>query len=225
MAVATTVAPKTSTWMFFCEGTSLNGYSRDMTTRGPYPKGVQRRREILDRALEVFAEKGFESTSLRAIGEAIGVSHAALSHYFESREALLVEVLRERDLQGAEAIADIDGVLERTTVIAEHNKNVPGLVGLHTVMMASAVEPGHEVATEFFTDRFERGRESTRAALEHDLAERGIAPGVDLDDLASLIMAASDGLQVQWLLDDRIDIPRILALIERIVVPARTDGA
>ena len=47
-------------------------------SRGRYPKGVKRRQEILDRAIEVFAEVGFEGSSLRAVGEAIGVSHAAL---------------------------------------------------------------------------------------------------------------------------------------------------
>src|SRR3954453_3955858 len=62
------------------------------TRRGAYDKGVRRRREILDRAIEVFAERGAEGTSLRAIGQAIGVSHAALKHYFASREELLIAV-------------------------------------------------------------------------------------------------------------------------------------
>src|SRR5690349_11618012 len=68
-------------------------------SRGPYPKGVRRRQEILDRAIEVFAEAGFEGASLRAVGEAIGVSHAALRRYFDTREELFLEVLREKDRQ------------------------------------------------------------------------------------------------------------------------------
>ena len=68
-------------------------------SRGRYPKGVRRRQEILDRTIEVFAEVGFEGASLRAVGEAIGVTHAALRRYFDTREELFLEVLREKDRQ------------------------------------------------------------------------------------------------------------------------------
>ncbi|MGO1855018.1 MAG: helix-turn-helix domain-containing protein, partial [Microbacterium sp.] len=60
--------------------------------QGAHAKGVARRQEILDRAIDVFRERGADGTSLRRIAEAIGVSHAALLHYFDSREQLLVAV-------------------------------------------------------------------------------------------------------------------------------------
>ena len=59
---------------------------------GSYSKGIARRQEILDRAIEVFRERGADGTSLRRIAEAIGISHGALLHYFSSREELLVAV-------------------------------------------------------------------------------------------------------------------------------------
>ena len=72
--------------------------------RGSQPKGVARRQEILDRAIEVFRERGAHGTSLRKIAEAIGVSHAALLHYFDSRDgsegtlALITEATLTIDL-------------------------------------------------------------------------------------------------------------------------------
>ena len=69
--------------------------SEPTRARGSYPKGVARRQEILDRAIAVFAQRGSERTSLRAIARDVGVTHAALSHYFGSLEELLVEVYRE----------------------------------------------------------------------------------------------------------------------------------
>ena len=45
---------------------------------GAYEKGVARRQEILDRAIEVFRQRGADGTSLRRIAGAIGVSHGAL---------------------------------------------------------------------------------------------------------------------------------------------------
>ena len=53
---------------------------------GSYSKGIARRQEILDRAIEVFRQRGADGTSLRRIAQAIGVSHGALLHYFSSRE-------------------------------------------------------------------------------------------------------------------------------------------
>jgi len=57
---------------------------------------VRRRQQILQSAIALFAQQGVDSASLRTVGEAIGVSHAALRHYFSSRDELLVEVYRPR---------------------------------------------------------------------------------------------------------------------------------
>ena len=80
--------------------------ARGIGRQGSYSKGIARRREILDRAIEVFRDRGADGTSLRRIAEAIGVSHGALLHYFSSREELLVAVYehaeRRRDLDRLE---------------------------------------------------------------------------------------------------------------------------
>jgi AcrR family transcriptional regulator len=50
---------------------------------------VGNRREIILRAaMDLFAEKGFESSSLRAIAARSGVTHATVLHYYPSKEAL-----------------------------------------------------------------------------------------------------------------------------------------
>src|SRR5690349_6170563 len=103
--------------------------SPEIARRGAYDKGVRRRREILDRAIEVFAERGAEGTSLRAIGAAIGVSHAALKHYFASREELLIEVYRvaeDRSVVEDPVPADASAV-GLMTHAARRNHGVPGL--------------------------------------------------------------------------------------------------
>ena len=52
----------------------------------------QRRASILSAAAELFVQAGLEGTSLSAIARASGVSKANLYRYFESREAILLEV-------------------------------------------------------------------------------------------------------------------------------------
>ncbi|NKF33320.1 helix-turn-helix transcriptional regulator, partial [Pseudomonas sp. BGM005] len=49
-----------------------------MARRGSYAKGVARREEILESALDVIATKGYQSASLKQIAEVVGVTPAAL---------------------------------------------------------------------------------------------------------------------------------------------------
>lgn len=186
-------------------------------SRGPYRKGVERRQEILDRTLDVVASRGIDGTSFRAVGEAIGVSHAALRHYFSSREDLLVEVLRERDRASDRALGDTDGVFARLTVVADRNVREPSLVTLYTTLLGASVEPGNETARDFFTARFEHARDDLVTQLREELAASGRHTDADLDQVASLIIAAFDGLQVQWLLDRDVDISGTLRLLERVL--------
>ncbi|MCJ1714724.1 TetR/AcrR family transcriptional regulator [Microbacterium sp. M1A1_1b] len=185
--------------------------------RGPYAKGVQRRQEILDQTLEVIESRGIDGASLRAIGEAIGVSHAALRHYFSSREALLVEVLRQRDQESVRAVEHLPGVFDRLTASANDNVREPALVTLYTTLLGASVESGNETARDFFSARFEQARTDFATLLRDELAASGRHSDADLDQVASLIIAAFDGLQVQWLLDRRIDIAGTLRLLERVL--------
>ena len=49
----------------------------------------ERRHQLIDTALALFAEKGFESTTIKDLAEAAGVAQGLFYHYFESKEALL----------------------------------------------------------------------------------------------------------------------------------------
>lgn len=55
----------------------------------PETKGERTRAHILDTALRLFREHGFEDTSMRGIAEEAGVSVGNAYHYFESKEHLV----------------------------------------------------------------------------------------------------------------------------------------
>lgn len=54
----------------------------------------QRRQEILDTAATMFAERGYDGTSIADIAQRCGVSKALLYHYYTSKDALLYDMLR-----------------------------------------------------------------------------------------------------------------------------------
>lgn len=190
--------------------------------RGAYAKGIARRQEILDRAIEVFAERGADRTSLRAIAREVGVTHAALTHYFGSLEELLVAVYRESNSPAHrhEVVPEDATPVERMIESARTNREVPGLVQLYSTLVASALETGHPVAREFATARFA----DLRARLADEIRqqqERGrLRADADPDAVAALVVAASDGLQTQWLLDEAAPQHEALTLLDRLLRPA-----
>lgn len=191
--------------------------------RGAYAKGIARRQEILDRAIEVFAARGADRTSLRSIASAVGVTHAALTHYFGSLEELLVAVYRESTAparQHPDALPADATPVERMIESARTNREVPGLVQLYSMLVATALEEGHPAAREFATTRFARLR-TDMAALVREQQDTGrMRDDVDAEAVAALVVAASDGLQTQWLLDDSAPQHEALALLDRLLRPA-----
>lgn len=53
-----------------------------------------RRREILDRSLDLFIRRGYAGTSTREISRALGISSGLLFHYYETKEQLYLEHLK-----------------------------------------------------------------------------------------------------------------------------------
>ena len=187
--------------------------------RRSYPKGVRRRRQILESAIALFAQRGVDRASLRTVGEAIGMSHTALRHYFSSRDELLVEVYRTHEALTFEDVpaAPVTAVGEMVRA-AERNRSIPGLVELYASLTTDALQEQHAVTREFVRDRFRGLRETLAARIEAGQRAGSIAADIDPRDAAALVIAASDGLQIQWLLDpDAVDVGRSLSLLERLL--------
>jgi AcrR family transcriptional regulator len=55
-------------------------------------------------ALRLFAEKGYDATSMREIAEQLGITKPALYYHFDSKEAILRELLGELHDQVAELV-------------------------------------------------------------------------------------------------------------------------
>ncbi|MGW9585981.1 TetR/AcrR family transcriptional regulator [Microbacterium sp. NPDC055455] len=201
----------------------MSGDEHQPAPRGSYAKGVARRQEILDRAIEVFAQRGSDRTSLRAIAEEVGVTHAALKHYFGSLEELLVAVYQESERRGDdEPSADQDETpVEALRRWTESNREVQGLVQLYSTLVATALEQGHPAAREFATSRFARVRADMARRVRHSQEAGRIRADVAPEAVAALVIAASDGLQTQWLLDASAPQDAALALLDQLLAAPR----
>jgi AcrR family transcriptional regulator len=86
-------------------------------TRRLTPRGIQRRDQLIAYAATCFAEQGYHPTSVADIVEGLGVGKGVFYWYFDSKEQLFLEILRDaqRGLRRAQqqAITDVDDPTER----------------------------------------------------------------------------------------------------------------
>lgn len=192
--------------------------------RGPGrpPGGGQDTRErILAEALRLFAGGGFRGTSLAEIGRAAGVTKATVLHHFASKEALFIELLRRRDAgdgtlaatSGTPAVTP--GILAATAGtrsriptprefadawigLVARNETTPDLVALYASMSVGALDAAHP-AHAWIREHWEGAIAGIVRVLEEGKAAGLVREDAPSPLLARLIVAAADGVQLQWL--------------------------
>ncbi|MEV6171556.1 TetR/AcrR family transcriptional regulator [Streptomyces sp. NPDC051954] len=201
------------------------------TPRGPYAKSSAKRQQILDAALAAYAEAGSRKVSVRDIAQRVGMTDAGVLHHFGSREALLTAVLEARDAAAQAKYGDPHADPSAGLHIVADNASTPGLVKLFVDVAAAAAEPGHP-AHDWFIDRYADYRGSLADQISDGLAHPpaggvdGPSPSpIDPEWAARILVAAVDGLQLQWLLEPGIDMAADLAALRDVLVSAlRADG-
>ena len=114
----------------------------------PVMERVGTRERILDVALDLFIEKGFDKTSLREIAEQLGVTKAALYYHFASKEDILMALhlrLHEFGFEALSQLGDeptvkgwaealdkiIDQMLAHRKIFLLHQRNEAAFEALH----------------------------------------------------------------------------------------------
>ena len=195
-------------------------------TRRPRQATAERRAEILRAAAHTFGSKGYKTGSLAEVAEQVGITHAGVLHHFGSKEQLLVEVLEYRD---KEDVRDLEGqhipggieLFRHLVRTARMNAERRGIVQGYTVLTGESVTENHP-ARGWVTNRFS----ILRGEIADAIGEVG-GPGVDretAEQAASAIIGVMDGLQVQWLLDDSVDLAESTAFAIEAILAAALAG-
>lgn len=190
-------------------------------------KRVRRDRteEILNTATKLLAEYGFKGATLARVAEEVGLTEPGVLHYFPSKVHLLQGVLEYHEQKEIERYSEVVGnqkkrpaeLLKLLEELVTENEKIPGLIQLFTVLVSESIRNNHP-SHDYFVERYRHGR---KMYIEQffKLLETDIRSDVDLNELATLIMAVMDGLQIQWLLDPRnVDMVASFKLFSKIVV-------
>ncbi len=198
---------------------------------------LERKTQILDAALRVFARKGFHKARMDDIAKKAGLSKGLLYWYFESKDALilaLVKLLFEPDLRELERLlAEKDRpVPERLEELAR--SSLSALLPFHDLMpivyeyYAQATRPGPiQKAVQRYYQRY---RELLAKLLAEGVARGELRPDLDPEQTALSLMALVEGMVLMWVVGpERKDIQNRWDSVARQVLdcllPVRTtDG-
>jgi AcrR family transcriptional regulator len=174
---------------------------------GLYSKGIAKRAHILKAALVVLGREGQAGASLRAIAREAGVSLAGLMHYFDSRDHLLTEILRQYDAEWERLYreaghADPGELLAQAMTLNEAEPARPRLYLYLTVEAANS--PKHP-ASAYLAERYKRILAGIGDYIRDQQELGSIHPAIDADYVASAVFAAAEGIQMQWLHDPTVD--------------------
>lgn len=181
-----------------------------MAARGQYAKGIAKRAEILDTALDVIARDGYSGATVKQLADAVGLSQNGLLHYFGSKDALFLEIIRHHTNAVGAAVDPehtdfTQDVTARILGAVEENIAAAGRSQLFLSVTTAATGADH-VAHAFITQWYETFRAVGTETLRK-LQEVGRFPAHgDPAAAAALIVSAYDGLQLQWLYDRSIDV-------------------
>jgi AcrR family transcriptional regulator len=162
--------------------------------------GGARRSEILETAATLFASKGLR-TSLREIADACGILPGSLYHHFESKEAIIVELIEryhaDLDVVAAEALAELpqpgpESIRQRIVTLTSA---IAACAGRHrAAVLLTFYEPRSGAGDDLVrvTRRTPMAIEKAMLELLRLGRESGyIRPGVDLEALADRFCTTS----------------------------------
>lgn len=169
---------------------------------------------LLDAALKLISERGYDRTSLQAIGDAAGYSRGLVSHRFGSKEGLLWAVLKrmlshwgtERLGSRLEGTVGIEALHVVVEALRRSMRDAPEKLRAFYALLFESLGP-LEALRPHIAEFHRRQRERVAGWIAAGVRAGTVRPDVDVDTQAALFLSAIRGAAYQWLIDpEHVDI-------------------
>lgn len=167
-------------------------------------QGVEdKRRQLLEAAVRVFAKKGYHASRVGDIAEEAGVAHGLLYHYFRSKDQVLEAVFHEN---WSVLLARIASVEETDEPAADQLRHIAAIVLRTWLHLPDVVR----VVIREFGRSPELAERIGELAQPIDVFERVIARGIERGEFrkgidprvaATVVYGSIDELLTAWVLD------------------------
>jgi AcrR family transcriptional regulator len=161
-----------------------------------------KRRQVLDAAVRVFARKGFHASRVGDIAEEAGVAHGLLYHYFKSKDQVLEAVFHEN---WSILVARISSVEETDEPAADQIRHIAAIVLRTWLHLPDVVR----VVIQEFGRSQELSERIGELTLPIDVLERVITRGIERGEFrqdvdpafaATVVYGSIDELLTAWVL-------------------------
>ncbi|MEM8714821.1 MAG: TetR/AcrR family transcriptional regulator [Cyanobacteria bacterium P01_G01_bin.4] len=197
------------TWVWWRQTVGIQARMPKIVDRDRY------RKELLDKAFDVFAAKGYGATTMQVLAKGIGVSTGTLYHYFGSKQELFEQLVAE--VASQDIVAATADIATRLT-LKERVKGVFEFLAANEEFYLKQC-----LLYVSFCHQQDLADSSTRIALKHsyDRYHQAILDSIQVSDrrLAEYLLCIMDGLIVQRLYHPDIisfdeQIPLVIQLLE-----------
>jgi AcrR family transcriptional regulator len=185
-------------------------------------KGEQTRAQILDTALELFRERGYEETTMRAIAEAAGLSVGNAYYYFRAKEHLVqafYERSHEEHLEACREILESEKDFS-ARLLGVMRKKIDTAMPYHRlsgVLFRTAADPRNTLNPFSEESRPLRERSTALFAEVLEGSNLKISHKALKAELPNLLWMYHMGMVLFWIHDDSPGCVRTYRLIDRTV--------
>jgi TetR/AcrR family transcriptional regulator, fatty acid metabolism regulator protein len=165
--------------------------------------GEDKRRQLLDAAVRVFARKGYHASRVGDIAEEAGVAHGLLYHYFKSKDDVLEAVFHEN---WRVLLARIASVEETDEPAADQLRHIAAIVlrtWLHLPDVVRVVirEFGRSPELAERIGELAQPIEAIQRVIERGIERGEFRQDVDPRVAATVVYGSIDELLTAWVLD------------------------
>lgn len=166
-------------------------------------RGVETRQLILDASMDLFAQNGYDATSVAEICQTSQISKGAFYHHYPSKQALFLDLMTTW-LKG------VEGTLRRAGETAKSAPHAFELMAGLTGQVYDALEGGFPILLEFWRQASRQPEIWQEAVAPYHeylglfagMVRQGVddgdfSPKIDPDTSARILMAVAMGLLLQ----------------------------
>ena len=139
---------------------------------------TDKKQHIIEHAMKLFAEKGFEATSIRDLAKAADVNIAMVNYYFGSKEKLIETIVEKKasymkdrieELEANKIISEIDKV---HVLIDDYVERLLSNPNFHKVLYKELMANNRQDLHEFLTQTLARNAKNFAAIIENGIKKK-----------------------------------------------------
>jgi AcrR family transcriptional regulator len=170
------------------------------------PKSEETRQRILNAALKLFHDRGFEAATMRDIAEEAGVATGAAYYYFPSKDAIVMEFYRR---SSAEMQPKIEAALDNATGLEERLYQLIRVKWAHfaphrgdlRALLRNGADPGYPLSP--FSSQTKEIREIDMGWFRRIVVDCGVRIPKDLEPhLPGVLWFFQMGAIYFWVIDE-----------------------